>query len=77
MGGNGVVVVYIRHSGAVEEIGVNAAIDGIGRGVTTFPNTCQYVLIDRIAVHLPTQQHSVLHGCRSIALGGSETGDTR
>ena len=75
MGGNGVVVVYIRHSGAVEEIAVVAAIYGVRRGVAAFTNTCQHVLIDRIAVHLPTQHHSVLHGCRSIALCSSEAGN--
>ena len=75
MGGNGVVVVYIRHSGAVEEIGVNAAIDGIGRGVTTCPNSCQYIFIYRIAVHLPSELHTVLHCCGSIALCSSEAGN--
>ena len=75
MGGNGVVVVYIRHSGAVEEIAVVAAIYGVRRGVAAFTNTCQHVLIDRIAVHLPSEQHTVLHCCGSIALCSSEAGN--
>ena len=75
MGGNGVVVVHIGHGRAVEEITVVAAIDGIGRGVTTFPNTCQYIFIYRIAVHLPSELHTVLHCCGSIALCSSEAGN--
>ena len=70
-----VVVVHIGKSCAVEIIGVITTIERIRTGVTAFLDTRQYVTVHRFAIHLPAQQHAVLHRRRGIALRSREAGD--